>query len=466
MKKYILNLIILLSVSALLWNCGEDFLEQDKPLVSTEAIIFRDAEKTEMTLLGLYSSVKGDYCNYLGGRTFIAFDNRGDDIVNIDPNLVTLFYTYMMLVNSSNTEVEEAWYYAYLAINRANVFIEAIKEYKTAEIIGDQLASQYVAEAKFIRALSYYYLLQLYSQPYKLDRNARAFPLRLTAIKGGGQSHCPSSTNAKIYAAILDDLSNSEIAALPADAGIKNRATKAAANMLKMRVCMAMENWADAISAGEAITGYQLVSDVTAMFSPPYNTNESIFSLAMSDNDQPGTQRAPSNYYTTGRICIIDKANGVMSKSNYSLPGDKRVMAFDKDGRLAKYDDGILISTPIFRFAETKLNLAECYAQSNRAADARTALTDVRRRSIPVAADLLDISSLSGAALLEAITDEKRLEFIGEGMRGIEIIRKGENFIKLSASPAVNVAPTSSFYTWPIPDNERVNNSLWNELAP
>ena len=466
MKNLVFISILSIVLSVFLWSCDEAFLDQDKPLVSTEALIYTNAGKTEMALLGLYYSLKGtsstDYhCSFMGGRTYIAFDARGEDIINKDPNLITVYNTYRMQVDLRSDENNDAWYCGYLAINRANVFIESIEEYKTAEVIGDNLAKQYVAEAKFLRAMSYYYLLQLYSEPYKVNKAAKAIPLRLTAIKGSGSSDCPSSTNAKIYEAILKDLSDNEIAALPNDAKIKTRATKAAAYMLKMRVYMAMENWTEAIKAGEAVTGYSLVSDVTAQFKTPYTTNESIFTLPQSNNDRPSTQRGAVAYYSTGNILVIDKENGVMSLPNYSLAKDKRA-AFNNDGKLVKYTD-VLNWIPIFRYAETKLNLAECYARNNNESAAKTALSDVRRRSIAAADDPLDVSALSGSALMDAITFEKRLEFIGEGMRGIEIIRKGESFIK---GGGINVSPGNPFYTWPIPDAEIVNNSKWNELEP
>lgn len=459
MKKLVFVSII---ISALLCSCDESFLDQIKPLVSVEDMIYTDAKKAEMALLGLYGSLKGTDCNFIGGRTYIAFDALGDDIINLDPNGVTLYNTYIMQVLPNSQENVAAWYYAYLAINRVNVFLEGIETYNTASVIGDDLAKRYVAEAKFIRALSYYYLVNLYSEPYKLNRAAKAIPLRLTAVKVSGHNHQACVTNAKIYEAILNDLSDAEIAALPGSAATKTRATKAAANMLKMRVYMAMENWVAAISAGESITGYELVGDVTAQWKTPYYTNESIFSLSMSSNDRPNTQRGGWEYYNNGRLLVVATGSGVMSRPNYSLTADKRA-ALIKDRTLLKFPSSDRLNwVPVFRFAETKLNLAECYARSSREGDAKTALNDVRSRSIAPASDPLDVSTLSGDALLEAITLEKRLEFLGEGMRGLEILRKGETFVKESAT----VAPGNAFYNWPIPEDEQVNNNLWNQLEP
>jgi len=459
MKKLVFISLFAFITSAF-WSCKESFLDQERPLVSTEAIVFSDAAKTESALLGLYATLKGADCNFLGGRTYVAYDNRGYDIINLDPNFITLIGVYNMDVDPTRQENKDTWFYGYQAINRANVFIESIEAYNTAEVIGSDLAAQYIAEAKFVRAMAYYYLVNLYSEPYKINKNAKALPLRLTGIKGSGFNDCASSTITKVYEQILSDVSNNEVSALSGDTKLKTRATKAAALMLQMRVYMAMENWPAAITAGTAVTGYTLVEDVTAQFKTPYNTDESIFSLPMSANDRPNTQRSSWEFYNTGRICVIDKQTGVMSMPNYSLAKDKRVVAFDQDGKLGKWTDptdGRLKWHPIMRFAETKLNLAECYAQSNNVDAARAALSDVRSRSVAAADDALNVSALSGAALLEAIALEKRLEFIGEGLAGIEIIRKGESFRN-------NTTPGTPFYTWPYPETERILNKLWDVL--
>ena len=466
MKRILYISFFTVICSTLFLSCSESFLDQERQLVSTEPLVFTNAAKCEAAVLGLYSGFKGG--NFMGGRNYIAFDARGEDIENIDRNGVTLYNTYIMQVNSSHEENSTAWAAAYSTINRANVFIESIAEYKTADVIGVEKANQYVAEAKFLRGLTYYYLANMYSEPYKLNKNAKAFPLRLTAIKESGHSDCASSTISKVYEAILNDVSDAQIAALPATATIKTRATKAAAYMLRMRVYMAMENWSAAIAAGEAVSGYTLVDNVAAQFVSPFYTAESIFSCPMSTNDQSGTQRSCWEYYYNGRLLVVDKANGIMSKPNYSLPTDKRIIAFDQTqngnpivGKWYDASNGRLKWVPIMRFAETKLNLAECYAQSNNPTAARKALSDVRRRAITAQNDPLNIDELSGAALLEAISFERRLEFLGEGMRGIDILRKGETF-KPGTSYAT--APGSPYYVWPFPETEKVVNKLWNDL--
>lgn len=58
----------------------------------------------------------------MGGKTYLVFDNRGEDIVNSDPNLITLANTYKFNVGKTDAENTVTWSMAYAAINRVNIF--------------------------------------------------------------------------------------------------------------------------------------------------------------------------------------------------------------------------------------------------------------------------------------------------------------------------------------------------------
>ena len=105
------------------------------------------------------------------------------------------------------------------------------------------------------------------------------------------------------------------------------------------------------------------------------------------------------------------------------------------------------------------LNLAECYANIGAEAKAKAALEQVRRRSLSASDDPLNISSLTGDALKNAIYLERRSEFVGEAIRAVDIHRRAENFVKRKAtSGEFTVTPTTNGYIWPIPTVERANN--------
>lgn len=449
-----------------LGSCSSSFLDQEPPLYVNENDIYTSPERIESTLDGLYGAIKNTGTkSFMGGKTYLVFDNRGEDVLNISNNLVTLFNTYNMNVGITDAENADTWTYAYLTINKVNTFLQSLEGAK--EVAGDNY-NRYVQEAKFVRALAYYYLNNLYSTPYSVNQDAKSVPLRLMAEAGTDNNNMPRSSVKQIYEQILLDLK--DISALSTEVNTYasvTHATQAAANMLKMRVYMAMNDWDNAIAAGELVTGYSLPDDVTLIYKSPYFSKESIFSLPMADTNIPNTQQSLAEYYYDGKIMLIDTKSGIMSKPNYALANDKRIKAFkgEKD-LLLKFTDAKtkLQWVPIFRYAETLLDLAECYAnQANGEAKARGLLKQVRHRSIDAATDPLDIDNLSGDALKEAIYNEKRLEFIGEGIRGIDIMRRGEHFIKVGKNETINVGPSDEKYTWPVPQSELLLNQDINK---
>lgn len=462
MKKYIVYSILLAGVA--LSGCSSSFLDQEPPLYIEPGDIYNNADRLEATVLGLYGSLKNDASSsFMGGKTYLVFDNRGEDIVNTDPNLVTLANTYRFNVGRTDAENAMTWEMAYAAINRANTFLEELEGAK--ETVGEKY-EQYKAEAKFVRALSYYYLNNLYATPYVINPEAKSVPLRLKAEKNGENNGLKRSTVKEVYEQILSDLEN--ISALPvktaANEETVTRATQAAAYMLRMRVYMSMNNWAEAVKAGKSISGYVLTPKFADLFKAPYYTDETIFSLPMKETNRPNTQQGLAEYYyAKNTVLWVDMETGIMSKPNYNVAEDARVQMKNEKNQLMKFTDAAqkLDWAPIFRYAETLLNLAECYVNlggTENEAQARECLKQVRFRSLPEASNQLDVDHLSGEALKLAVYNERRLEFIGEAMRGIDVLRRGANFER-----KVQITPQSNGYIWPIPQSEELMNPDLNK---
>ena len=200
------------------------------------------------------------------------------------------------------------------------------------------------------------------------------------------------------------------------------------------------------------------------MFKAPYYTDETIFSLPMKETNRPNTQQGLAEYYhAKNTILWVDMENGIMSKPNYNAVEDARVQMKNDKNQLMKFTDAAqkLDWAPIFRYAETLLNLAECYVNlggTENEAQARECLKQVRFRSLPAASNQLDIDRLSGEGLKQAVYNERRLEFIGEAMRGIDVLRRGANFER-----KVPITPQSNGYIWPIPQSEELMNPDLNK---
>lgn len=472
MKKILYSLVTLFALLSMT-ACVNDFITEAKPDTTNEQLVFSRADYIESNLLGCYHYFKSTSTmnySFMGGKTYAALDSRGDDIINVS-NPQTLQDTYEMTVKGDALENDVTWSMAYVIINECNVFIDNMASYKPTEILGQATYDQYIAEAKFVRAFTYYVLCQLYAVPYSVNPEAPAVCLRLKGLKSSGNNNCPLSTISAVYAQILEDLSDANIAALPAKSAANYSAVRAsadAANMLKMRVLMAENKWSDAAAAGEKVKGYTLVSDPASLFGyfdeKSYTSTEMIFVLPMNSQDMPNTQSKVSDYNSkTSAVTWLDTESGILSQADYSLAQDLRI------ANLTEEDGGHLFSKkflgasgapdwiPQMRYAETLLNLAECYANiadQSSLVKARAALKAVRSRSVPAASETLDIDAMNAAALKTAVYNERRAEFVCEGMRSIDIMRRGENFVKKNQFIDITVTPSEASYVWPIPANE------------
>ncbi|MBR4809453.1 MAG: RagB/SusD family nutrient uptake outer membrane protein [Bacteroidales bacterium] len=466
--KNIFKLLAILTAAVTLGSCSEEFIEKDKPFSMTEKVIFTNADYIQSALLGCYDVFKSTNPTFMGGLAYIVFDCRGEDIVNTS-NPVTMQDTYEMRVLGTSTENGRIWNYAYGTINTCNIFIENLENYKSAEVIGAELCAQYTAEAKFIRAYCYYVLANLYSQPYCISPEALAVPLRLTALTSSGNNDCPAATIKAVYEQILADCIPEALPNAPMTRDGVTRASAGAAHMLRMRIYMAMKDWDKAIAEGKAVTGYSLDPDVKNLYGQDtYKSPEMIFALPMSTQDNPNTQMSCAEYFAKeSSVSWLNTENGILSEADYSLAADKRIsdLISTPDGSGYYYSLKFVDKAqkldwiPVMRYAETLLNLAECYAnKADGAASAKAALKEVRSRAIPTG-DTISVDALSGGNLTTAVLKERRLEFICEGLRGVDIIRRGESFVKkVGATVDLNVTPSSTNYIWPVPDSEKKYN--------
>lgn len=479
MKKYIYYIAAAVTMG-FATACSEDFINKTPDLKVTEASIFGSATRLEAAVEGVYTALKGsdDVSDgyFLGGFATLAGDNRSDDMINYGNNGYTMRDTYSHAVNASSIENDALFRNAYLAINYANTLIDGIeKTYANSLPCDAETARRYVQECKFVRAISYYYLSQLYGLPYKTDPNASNAPLRIEAVTGAGHNACPASTISEVFKQILAD--TEEIDALPANyesSGFSStKASQASAHALRMRVYMCMENWDAAIAEGDAITGFSLIPSIATMFDAPYAlTAENIFSIPMSESDKSNSQTHPVGYFyhEAGQITVVNNINGIAT--TYGIKGDARTNFLYTDERgymyCEKYNER---STryewiPVFRYAEILLNLAECYYNKDNEPMALKYVKEVRTRSIPADQDPLVTYTETGEALWTVIDNERRWEFMAEGLRGYDISRRAEDYRHPQTDGSWTVVATPSdktTYCWSFPLYETTVNTALSE---
>lgn len=482
MKKNLIYIILAATVVQLTSCAKNDALNPVPTTSISDLTAFNTKDRVEGQVRGIYASIKNS--GMYGGRYQIFNDIRGEEFSNDRTNVVTGFDIWNYTPsNSSTNSVLNHWSRAYYVINLANVFIDGMAA-KGSAVVGSTLSNNYLGEARFLRAISYYSLLQLYARPYWDGNGSKpGVPLRLKGNTGSGNYALARATVAEIYTQILSDLTFAE-QNLPLDYGNAalntTRAHRNTAIAWKTRVYLSMQKYAEVITEANKIVSAAppftatsgvanaLQSDYTSLFKPPYTSPESMLSMPFSSTEQPGTQNQLGYYYGpaafnggNGEYSLL--STGIISNTGWKSTDARRsfIQVFGTKSYLTKYSVPATFSdwAPVIRYAEVLLNLAEARTRSTSTVDAQAIalLNAVRSRS-----DASTVFTAGGfadaSALADAIMTERRIEFLGEGLRGADITRLG---LPLPAKPGVNSIPnTGQQYIWPISADELLLNPL------
>jgi hypothetical protein len=207
-----------------------DFLEKN-PLNSVSSQIFwasDDDVKTALT--GVYSRLQQNFLGY--ERVYL--DGLSDNAY-LDPGNGNQSNMMNMTIGSISPGLTGAmanmYSSPYRAIASCNYFLDHVNQAP----ISEAKKNAYKAEVRFIRALSYFDLVQSFGGVVIYDH----FPTLLDDAKK------PKSSKAEVYAFIESDL-DFAISTLP-DEKYNGHAVKGSALGIKARVLMTEEKWAEAI---------------------------------------------------------------------------------------------------------------------------------------------------------------------------------------------------------------------------
>ncbi|MBC6612577.1 RagB/SusD family nutrient uptake outer membrane protein [Hymenobacter sp. BT507] len=471
-------------------SCDTDKLDPVPETAFSDQVVFNTPARIALQINNLYAYVKSG--SFLGGRYQVYSDVRADDFINRTSNAVTALQVWNhTLTETSSNDVTSVWGAAYSAINQINVFLAGL-EANSASYVAPVFAAdfatttavQYQAEARFLRALSYYSLLQLYARPY-IDGNGSkpGLPLRLQAETGAGGNDLARSTVGEVYAQILEDLNFAEKNLPLTYASTTLNITRAHRNTaiaLKTRVYLTMGQYANVVTEANKIVpatapftaSSGVANSLNASIVTVFNseTTESILAFPFTAQNTPGTQNQLGFYYLptsnpggpTGGGEFYLNAEGILANTTALSATDVRRTSFvitnGGNSYLAKYSGGTpyLDKAPVLRYPEVMLSLSEALFRTNGPADTRALalLNAVRTRSKGTAYT----SFASADAAVNAVLLERRIEFLGEGIRNIDIMRLNAT---IPGKGSVSAVPSSSAnYVWPIPATELQTNSL------
>ena len=189
-------------------SCNDELLNPAPLTTFSEATVFNTPERILQQVRGIYDAIKSG--QYYGGRFLVYHDIRGEEFLNETTNGVTGFSTWNHTIVSSTNEVNNLWNAVYYAINSANLFIDGLEQNR-AVLNNETLANNYIAEARFVRALCYHSLLTIYARPFADGNGSKpGVPLRLLPEKGPANNDLARATVAEVYNQILADLNLAE----------------------------------------------------------------------------------------------------------------------------------------------------------------------------------------------------------------------------------------------------------------
>lgn len=467
---------IALTFTLTLTSCDEKDLLNPVPQTELASEFIFDTPARVLGMVnGMYGSVKNG--SFLGGRNLMLNDIRGEDFLNRTQNVFTGYDAWLHTVNSGSADAGSTWGAAYTAINSANLMIDGLAV--NPDVVSPALFANYIGEAKFIRALCYYYLVTMYGQPYTKDNGASpAVPLRLKAETTTANNDLAVSTVAQVYTQILKDLDEAETAVpLNYSTALLNtsRAHRNTVIALKTRVYLSMGDFPSVILEAkkivsetapfQATTGVpHKLENIVSVFST-YTTTESIFSMPMTVLNNVGGQSGLAVQYTSTFEYNLNPS-GIygdpswratdLRKANLTAPTLRNVTGPFLT-KFSKFNPS-LDYVPIVRYAEVLLNYAEAAARTGDSGKAIALLTAVRNRSD--AGYVFPAEALAPDALVNTIWIERRIELLGEGHRSRDIMRNLLSFPAKGSGglQAPAISPSQPEYVFPIPNSERSTN--------
>jgi starch-binding outer membrane protein, SusD/RagB family len=450
-----INKLILLPflVLTLLTVSCEDIIELDPYNQVSETTAFSTPALVELSVVGMYNAGQrgffngADFRGYPFGAAFVQQgDNRGEDAINLQA-----FYrfTYEGTYDATTANNVFYWQDTYRLINRCNIVIDGVNTAATNGVIPAAKAAEYEGEARLLRAAAYHELLVMFARPYKHSNNAshtgvpyydKPFTTQAAVEEGFTKGR---ETVGFVYGKILEDLTFAE-ANLPLKAARTGKAkvtrgTKGAALAYKVRIYQHMWDMNKVIEEGLKLVNlneYALGAEPWTAFAANYTNNEYIYGMENAATNNPGVNAALASQYKRRQLVAISP---IIWRNSYWLENDKRrtegQMVLTRKNATGvvtgifteKYKDDVNYTdaSPMMRYAEVLLNIAEAYARNNNVAEGLNYLNMVRDRALAdKAAQTYTASSFAdNVALLRAILAERRIELAMEGRRWPDISR-------------------------------------------
>lgn len=443
-----ISLLTLCSILFILPACKKSFLNVDPQAEQPAVTFWKTQDDATKAVNAIYGNLRS-WANTAFPALAVESIGGDDAEKGSSPNDASYLNSFdNFTVTATEGQLQGFWEGQYQNINLCNQVLDNIP----AISMDETLKARYLAEAKFVRAYSYFRLVRAFGD----------VPLRLSVPKDASEFNIPRMAKAQVWAAIEKDLDDAA-AVLPqtyntVDLG---RATKGAALALHAKVAMYLGKWDQVLSYTNSVMamGYDLYPNYEESFRTNHENNieslleiqcELLLNNADASNSQysqvqgvRGTVGGWGFNVPTATLAAAYEAGDVRRDATIIFRGETTPQgdAISPSGDnpmynqksyvpfsmiISGYTEGSQQNVRVLRFADVLLMNAEAANELGDPGKARASLNRVRARARGgVAGVLPDVTLTDKETLRQAIWKERRVELGMESDRYFDVIRQG-----------------------------------------
>ena len=497
MKNLITTKILVFSLSImLLFGSCERFLTEEPHSFLAPENYYQTEDDAFSALVGVYNGLGSSGVTFLA-RTlhYITWfpSDEASTFASAQRQLDNFQY------NAANPEISSVWTQMYIVINRANVFIDRFPQVAMDE----EKKSQFIAEARFVRALAYFYGVRLWG----------GIPLIVNEVKSVDEvSILSRASAASVYEQVVLDLNYAAENLPPINQ--EGRATLGAAKALLAKVYLTRasseagqstdyQNCASLAAEVIAMPNYNLLPDFQQVFGPTNEFNEesifewqadrvlapsgvnSIFGHFMLPRDILGfypeaDQAGEGTIFSEIAFFNLFNENDYSKESTFITEGTNRqgqhitwqqftypyphaAKKYIGEDGLSRNERGFSANFMILRLADVYLMRAEALNEvDGPTQEAYEMVNALRRRArnrdgspslYPE-----DLAGLTKDGFRDAVLNERAFELAFEGHRWFDLVRT-KRLIETIKSSHPEYPISEKHYLFPIPADELIINS-------
>jgi len=469
-KLFIIRIIAFASL--IMMSCSKSFIDLNPISAVSVDVVYKTDKDFLDALTATYNTLQQQYQNF-----YIFGDIRADDSHQEIYKNNSQSYSDAFVTNSSDGLMNSTWQNYYQTIFRLNTILSKIEGADVSVVTNKE---RYIAEAKFLRALSYFDLVRIFG-----DVPMVTTPLSIEEGYKTGRKSVDSIYN-KI---IIPDLLAAENGLLLNYSGNSvGRPTKGAAKALLGRVYLTMQDFQKAETKLQEVTtmGYALLPNYNDLFDYTKNEHHSEYIFDIEYEEEIGEGNRLTNAFAPNSQPFTNFFGIGGNGDEQNSPTQVLIDLFDsKDLRKditvgvtgGFYDaDSVFIKLPpntnqtytkkyivpvvaandsranwkVIRYADVLLMYAEALNENDKTNEAIIYLNQVRTR-----AGLTGYSNLTKDAARDKIYLERRLELSFEGVRWFDLVRTGHAY---SIMKPYGMQPYMTVFPIPLSQTQLINN--------